>query len=318
MEKNQNQVLTARLNIKTLAELADIIEYRASDILYIATHANKYYSSFPRGGPVRPFAKKINPKKVRWIDSPIGPLKEMQKRINENILVQVDLPDYICGGVKGKSTVKNALMHKRSGALVKIDIKNYFPSISRERVYQIWCDIVGCPPEVADILTKLTTYRGYLPQGAHTSTSLANIFISTIDEPIRTKCTRLDVSYSIWVDDMVFSGKEARRIIPVAVRTIKSAGLVLSRRKLKVMGAGDYKIITGVGLGPEPSVPSYYRNRVRSAIHKLRNGEVSRDQLMDYLEQLEGSIAYIKNINQDQGEKLKRDFEIAKTSLPAR
>ena len=318
MGKKLNQILAGKPNIASLEALEELLQYRASDISHVATHADAYYAPFPKKPKHRPFAKKSITNKIRWIQQPIIPLKEIQKRIHEAILGRVCLPDNICGGVKGKSTTDNAQMHQQSSVLVAMDIQDYFPSITRDQIYRIWREILGCTPEVADILTKLTTYKGCLPQGAPTSTALANIFLCSIDGPIRGECARWDVSYSAWVDDLCFSGKEARRIIPVAVAVLRRAGLKLSRRKLRVMGPRGPKRVTGIILGSKLSVPSDHINRLRAGIHKLCTGQIPLNERQAYLEQLEGSIAYVKSINPHRGDKLRRDLEIAKGLLPRR
>ncbi len=311
MEKNQNQVLSGKPNIASLEELEGLVDYPAEFLRHCAWHADEYYSPFPKKPKVRPYARKEVSKKVRWINQPLNPLKEVQKRIN-NILAQVRLPDYICGGVKGKSTTSNALMHQGSRVLVTLDIQNYFPSIRKDQIYQIWCKMLDCSSEVSDILTKITTYKGYLPQGAPTSTSLANIFIYSIDAPIRDACARLDVSYSVWVDDIAFSGDTAPRIIPIALGTLRRAGLKVSRNKFRIAGPGKRKVLTGVTLGPTLSVPSEFANRLRAGIHKLRNGQIPPEQLEAYIKGLEGNIAYVRNINSDLASRLLRDLETAK------
>lgn len=317
VEKKQNQILSGKPNIQSLEALEELIEYRASDIRYFAEHANEHYSPFPKTPQVRPFAKKSTSKKVRWIIQPINPLKEIQRRINKHILAHVKLPDYICGGVIGRSVKFNALMHQHANVLVTIDIQNYFPSIHDVHLYHIWNETLGCSTEVSDVLTKLTTYKGYLPQGAPTSTSLANLFLSTIDAPIRAECARLGISYSVWVDDMAFSGNDARRIIPLAIGTLRRAGLVVSRRKFRVMGLGKRKVVTGVVLGTELNVPRNYLNGLRAGIHKLRTGQIPLEETEAYLKQLEGGIAYVNSINPSRANRLLRDLEVAKEKLSA-
>lgn len=78
---------------------------------------------------------------------------------------------------------------------------------------------------------------------------------------------------------------------------------------------GERKEITGAVLGSKLSVPSDYANRLRAGIHKLRLGKVPLEKLEGYLEQLEGNIAYVKNINPDLARRLLRDLEIAKNTL---
>lgn len=315
MEKNQNQVLSGKPNIQSIEALEELIDYPADFLRHCAGHADEYYSPFPKKAKVRPYAKKDIPKKVRLINQPLNPLKEVQKRINNNILAQVSLPDYICGGVKGKSTISNALMHQGSRVLVTLDIENYFPSIRKDHIYQIWHEMLGCSSEVSDILTKITTYKDYLPQGAPTSTSLANIFIYSIDAPIRDACARLNISYSVWVDDIAFSGDTAHRIIPVALGTLRRAGLKVSRNKFRIAGPGKRKVLTGVTLGPTLSIPSEFANRLRAGIHKLRIGQIPLEQLEAYTKGIEGNIAYVRNINSDLASRLLRDLETAKKIL---
>lgn len=316
MNKNRSHTLSGKPGIQSLEELEELVGFRASFIEDLARHADEHYDPFPKRASTRPFAKKNISKKVRWINQPINPLKEIQKRIYDSILAQVKLPDYICGGVKEKSVAFNARIHQRNRLLVAIDVRNYFPSIRKCQIYKIWCETLGCSPEVSGILTNLTTYKDYLPQGAPTSTSLANIFLFSIDGPIRAECERLGVSYSVWVDDIAFSGDEARRIIPIAIGTLRRAGLEISRRKVRVIGPGKRKVVTGVVLGSKLSVPSDYKNGLSAGIHKLRTGQIPPEQMEDYVKKLQGGIAYISSINPDLAKKLSKDLEVAEQHIP--
>lgn len=173
--------------------------------------------------------------------------------------------------------------------------------------------MLGCSPDVSTILTKITTYKGHLPQGAPTSTSLANVFIFSIDEPIRAACARLGVSYSVWVDDLNFSGDAATRIIPIAIGTLGSSGLKASRKKFKVAGPNKPKEVTGINLtGSKISVLPAYANRIRAGIHKLRTGQVPFEEFEDYITKIQGHIAYVRNIDPDRAKRFLRDLEIAK------
>ncbi len=92
------------------------------------------------------------------IQPPKDDLKIVQKRI-KRMLGKIDIPDNVFSGVKGKSYADNALMHvgdKRRN-LFKIDLTAFFPSISRDVVYTFFRDDLHCSPDVAEILTNLTT-----------------------------------------------------------------------------------------------------------------------------------------------------------------
>ena len=47
------------------------------------------------------------------------------------------------------------------------DLKDFFPSISNRNVYDVFLRRLGCKPDIARYLTKLTTIDGCLPQAPH-------------------------------------------------------------------------------------------------------------------------------------------------------
>src|SRR5690606_10788268 len=103
------------------------------------------------------------------------------KRIQKNILLKIDLPNYAFGAVKGKDNVDNAKQHQGKKYKFTTDLKDFFPSITNKAVNEMFVS-QGFSHKVSGLLTKLTTYKGKIPQGAPTSSTLANlVFIKTGD-----------------------------------------------------------------------------------------------------------------------------------------
>lgn len=72
-------------------------------------------------------------------------------------------------------------------------------------MHNIWQHFFGFGNEVAECLTKLTTRQGELPQGAITSSFLANM-VFWKDEPILQASFRArGIIYSRYVDDIAVS-----------------------------------------------------------------------------------------------------------------
>jgi len=132
----------------------------------------------------------------------------------------------------------NVTIHLGASVLVTVDIKNFFPSIHNRMVYRVWSELLGCSPEISSLLTRLTTREHHLPQGSSTSTTLANLALFMIDGPIRAACDARSVHYSTWVDDLAFSGANARDVLPTVIQTLKDSGLAVARSKLRIMGPG--------------------------------------------------------------------------------
>jgi hypothetical protein len=141
---------------------------------------------------------------------------------------------------------------------------------------------------------------------------LANLAIFSVDQPIRDACEKAGVRYSTWVDDLAFSGATSREIIPVVIQTLRTAGFSLSRKKIKIMGPGTRKVLTGVLADRFPSVLPERLAQLRSGIHKLRTNQVPLDSLRKYVTQLGGSIGQVGSINPAKAERLQKDFELAK------
>jgi RNA-directed DNA polymerase len=309
---------TARLDIESLRKLEFSLGTVRSKLRAVALVADTLYSPFPKPDKLRPFQKKFPKKKDRLIDNPIEPLRGIQKQIQRKLLGTLDLPFYLCGGVKGRTLLDNMMLHAGAATIVTIDIKDFFPSIDNRRVYFVWTKVLGCAPRIGAVLTRLTTRNHYLPQGSSTSTMLANLALFSVDEPIREASEKAGVHYSTWVDDLAFSGSTSRDIIPVVIQTLRGAGFSLSRKKIKIMGPGTRKVLNGVLADRFPSVLPERLSQLRSGIHKLRTNQVPMDSQRKYVIQLGSSIAQVGSINSGKARRLQEDFDLAvKTAYAA-
>ena len=159
------------------------------------------------------------------------------------------------------------------------------------------------------MLTKLTTFEGHLPQGAPTSTALANLVIYSLDEPIRVACAASGVRYSTLVDDLALSGEGARELINLAVGALHSVGFSMPHRKLKVMAGRSRKILNGLVVDRNRNIPRERVKAARSGIHKLTTGEVPNQTRREYVQSLRGFIRYISSVNRRAGTKLLQNLE---------
>ncbi len=273
-------------NILSVRNLAHKIGFDLTVIRDIANTAGRYYRPYPqRKGD-----------KVRWIDNPFGILKELQKRIEHRLLSKIAFPHYLHGGIAGRSPITNASSHQRAFLVVTLDIRKCFPSISNIAVFRAWTNILGCSPSVAHILTKLTTFEGHLPQGAPTSTTLANVVLTTCDDEIRTVCDRSEVTYTRYVDDLIFSGNQARSVINEVVRLLKKRGFRSPHAKQHIMGPHKCHEITGVVVNSTPGVSRKRKSRIRAAIHQLKFINDPREREKAMLS-LRGKIGFVNQVN---------------------
>lgn len=304
------------LNLYSLARLEFALGVSRARLRAVASRAGAYYEPFPKKQKTRPFQKKFKSTKRRIIDNPIDPLKDIQNRINKKLLNTLNLPYYLCGGVKGRGIMDNIVVHFGAAVLVVIDIKNFFPSITDKQIFYVWRHILDCSPRIASILTKLTTFEHRLPQGAPTSTTLANLVLYSVDGPIRAKCKKRGIKYSSWVDDLAFSGDSPQTIIGDVVETLTRASLPVAHKKLKIMGRGSRKVLNGVLMGKFPTVLPERVSQLRSGIHKLHTGAIRPTEVKRYVRSLEGGIAQVQMIDPKKGTRLGKALEEARKAAP--
>ncbi len=281
----------------------------------LARNATRYYEPFPLKPKQRWFARKVKATKKRWIDHPIDPLRAIQARIQERLLSRLILPEHLLGGVRGRSVTDNARLHLGARCLVTIDIKNFFPSVKPDQVRQVFRKTLNCAADVSYLLTGLTTCRGRLPQGAPTSSLLANLVLSGFDGAIREVCEQNSVRYSSWVDDLAFSGDSVSGVVGPAIATLAKAGFRVSHRKISRMGPMDRKVLNNLVLGKSVTVRKEYRARIRAGVHNLKCGRVPTHEIDAYVEGLRGSIGYVRLFEPRKATALQLSLEQASREL---
>lgn len=253
----------------------------------VAAKAGSYYRPFPKrkGG------------KIRWIDNPIDPLKYVQHRINRWLLSDLKLPNHIHGGVRGCSPVTNASIHTQTACVVTLDIGKCFPSITNDQVFYVWNSLLGYSPTISRLLTQLTTFEGHLPQGAPTSTSLANLVLMVPDEKYQTLSQRLGLRMTRFVDDIAFSGDHSRLVINSVVDVLHHAGFRAPHRKIKVMPRSMPQVVTGLSVNNKAiTVPRRKRSDIRAAIHQINHFPIQSPKRAQALSSILGRIAYIESV----------------------
>lgn len=168
--------------------------------------------------------------KQRIINPSINRLKVIQKRIQKNILLKLHMPDYAFGAVKGRDNVSNAKKHQGKKYKFTTDLKDFFPSITNKSVYEMF---VGekFSHEVASLLTKLTTYKGKIPQGAPTSSTLANLVFRKTGDILDKFSKENGLTFTSFVDDMTFSSPNDFKEIVPEILDIITADFKISYKK---------------------------------------------------------------------------------------
>ncbi|BBF42400.1 retron-type RNA-directed DNA polymerase [Lachnospiraceae bacterium KM106-2] len=249
--------------------------------------------------------------KNRMILAPGLNLKERQKWILHNILEKIPVEDCAHGFVKGRSIKTNAEVHVNKKEIVCLDIKDFFPSIKRVQVENVFLEL-NYSEEVAKKISSLVTYNDELPQGAPTSPYLSNLVFRNVDMGLKKLAKENDLEYTRYADDITFSANHSiDNIIKEAEEIIERAGFIVNEDKTHIMKDNYRKMVTGLVVNHKVRIPSAYKKKFRQEIYYCKKYGVSqhlraigRENAVNFQEYMYGKAYYIKMIEKELGEKL--------------
>lgn len=233
------------------------------EIDYVLSRLNRYYRP-------REFPKSAGG--FRTLLVPQGELKIFQQKIKKHILDKVPFLPCVHGGIRRKSIITNAEPHVSQAVVFSLDVANFFPHVDPERVFRIFRGL-GFGEEAAGILVKATTWKYQLPQGASTSTSLANLSLVRADSRILRLTEDHGFNYTRFVDDLTVSGEwrllKFRRTFP---RILESEGFQIKPEKTVTMDRGTRQVVTKLVVNGKINVSRERRSSIRRDVLDFVHG----------------------------------------------
>ncbi|MEW9095387.1 MAG: reverse transcriptase family protein [Clostridiaceae bacterium] len=252
----------------------------------------------------------------RFIIAPSKKLKYRQQWILKNILEKILIDDSAHGFKKNKSIVTNAQQHINKKYIINIDIKDFFPSIGQEKVYEVFKS-VGYTEEVARKLAHICCFGGVLPQGAPTSPCLSNIILKELDIAIKKITLDKEITYTRYADDLTFSANfDITYLTDMIYLEIEKQGFIPNKAKTNIMQANRPKIVTGLIVSEKVKVPKKYKRKLRQEIYYCKKFGVANHlfnieskRIVNYKEYLYGKAYFIKMVEKELGEKFLEELD---------
>jgi len=243
---------------------------------FIATFAN---------GASHAYRRYYIPKKngsLRTIDQPSKQLKAMQRWLLGYALDGLPVHPAAMAYRKNRSIFDNASLHAASRYLLRMDCRDFFPSIteedlklliaSRPTTFSAW------QPFEIELFCKLVCRNGRLTIGAPTSPALSNAVCYDMDLQLYEISKKLDVTYSRYADDLFFSAKLPNVLAtlePVVSTTVANLafpkGLTINADKTRRSSKRRARRVTGITLGSDgkPYVGRLLKRKIRALIHRV-------------------------------------------------
>jgi len=212
----------------------------------------------------------------RMISAPMPRLKSAQEWVLNSILNKVELHEAANGFVAKKSILSNAIPHIGNDVVINLDLKNFFPTITYERVLGLFkslgysgqfatiFSLLCTEPDVAEIELDKESYfvaksKRYLPQGTPTSPAITNIICKKLDARLNGLAKSLGFNYTRYADDITFSGTNIKdgnikKVLAASRKIIQDENFVVHPEKTRVMHKGRKQEVTGIVVNEKRSV----------------------------------------------------------------
>lgn len=279
---------------------------------------------------VDPYTEISKPKRSggrRAISMPDPLLMSVQRFILRAALNAIGMHPRSFAYQQGRSAVDCARLHIGARWLIKLDLHDFFGSVSEESVYRVFVDqgysslvsfelarvCTRAPWRIEDFrrlkrstvkYTAIPTYasgrNGYLPQGAPTSGALANAVATPIDHALFDLANACGLVYTRYSDDLTFSTArklsraEAGRIAGRVAQVVASNGFEVHHKKTRVIPPRVRHIVLGLVVGARRvRLRPEFRRHVELLVHGARvNGLFEHAESRGF-ESVLGMVSYI-------------------------
>lgn len=169
--------------------------------------------------------------------------------------------------------------------MISEDIKGFFPSTSVDRVFNIWHNFFGFSETVARCLTQLTTRHGELPQGAITSSFLANLVFWQDEPTLHARLATQGLAYSRYVDDIAVSSKSfladdgKSEVIRHVYGMLLKHGYQSKRAKHEITTSAIRMAVTKLAVNSKPGLDRATRNRIRATVQAVERRAALEEDL---------------------------------------
>jgi RNA-directed DNA polymerase len=334
----------AALALPALATVGELAQWLNVPPAELGWFADQWRASGASAPALQHYHQRWVPKRaggMRLIEIPKSRLRTMQRKILHQLLDRV--PPHVAahGFRRAHSTLTHAALHTGQACVIRMDLKDFFPSIPAARVHALFATL-GYSRSVAGMLARLCTTRTpasafdsaavhaalrwderavlrspHLPQGSPCSPALANLCAHRLDMRLAALAATLGARYSRYADDLVFSGgvalarAMARFHAQVGAIAIEE-GFTLNMRKTRLMRAATRQRITGIVVNHHPNIARADVDVLKATLTNCaRHGPASqnRDARPNWQAYLSGKVAYVQMVNPARGLRLRALFD---------
>ncbi|MDX1692225.1 MAG: reverse transcriptase family protein [Ketobacteraceae bacterium] len=309
-------------HLESPARLADAMGIKLHELRFLS-----YYRDVARLDHYQHFQLVKKSGGSRRIAAPMPRLKRAQYWILANLLEPVPVSDTAHGFIRERSIVSNASPHSGQAIVINMDLKDFFPTITRNRVKGLFHQL-GYSEQVAAIIANLCTAPARdiveldgqtyyvaagersLPQGAPTSPAISNLICRNLDKRISGAIADLGFVYTRYADDLTFSlstndgaDEKIKKLFWRVKSIINDEGFTVHPDKTRVMRAHQRQEVTGIVVNEKPSISRKTLKNFRALLFQIdKDGpEGKRWGNGELFASIEGFANYVAMVTPEKG-----------------
>ena len=214
-----------------------------------------------------------------------------------------------------------ASVHCGKKWLMKLDIKNFYNSISEEQIKDVirhYVELYESPNQIrsredSDVeqIFSICTINGNLPTGAPTSPYIANLLLREFDLNMENYCRTCDVYYSRYMDDLFFSTYGPQYLLSLVelevLRQFKELGFGVNVDKIKYISSNKRQQVLGLGVNNnKPVLTKEGKRKYRAYFYNMLFPiQFNKQKLYkEHEKEVLGHLAYIKSVDEEYFERI--------------
>lgn len=220
------------------------------------------------------------------------------------------MPNSVHGFVKKRSIITNAQVHHKHAPkfILKIDIKDFFPSITYERLYEMFFKTFHLFfGSTINALCLAVTCNKHLPQGAATSPILANMICKRLDKKLFRLAKQKNAIYTRYADDVSisFSDQETLEYFigstfvkrpfclnDEIIKIFEENGFKINDSKTKVLSNSTKQYVCGISINNKNGL-SIKRSKLKEIRQEIFNLKVGKTKFNN---KIVGKVAYLRSV----------------------
>lgn len=291
--------------IQRLAKITGLSESHIAKLARTASHRYRTYQIPKRKGG------------VRTIDHPSKHLKFLQRWLVRNVFLAAPVHPSVYSYKEGTSIRDHAQIHLRSKYTLRIDFRDFFPSIKSTDIKRFLIKnhrqfSVQLSEQDINIICSLSCKNDRLTIGAPCSPAISNAIMYDFDNYWNQRSQKLDVIYSRYADDIYFSTNRPGILSTLLselkkdLRARTSPRLALNTAKTIFTSRKRRRVVTGIVITPSRklSLGREKKRQLRTLVYLFSQHQLDRDRAKS----LQGFLSYASTIEPLMIARLKKKF----------